>query len=409
MSVLKIALLGFGTVGKGVYKSIQSHGERLEKVLGKKVEIVAILVRNKQKQRRISGNILVTDNFEEIINLPQIDYMIEAIVGKEPAFTYLKRAVEKGSNIITANKEMFAYHGEELSLLAADKGVSLGYEATVGGGIPIIQTLRQLLKVNNIKQIKGILNGTSNFILTEMREKREPFASVLKTAQEKGYAEADPGNDVEGTDAFYKLMVLSKLAFGIQPEWKDVHVEGITSITREWIEEADRLHLKFKHIASIEWKDGKVIASVQPVLVGKSSPFYDVEGVENAVNIEADLVGSLTLRGPGAGMFPTASAVIEDLAQSRHQTDREAGIPIRDSSAQDNQKEANYWLLDGVKKKVVDPSIEWLKQHPNNKWIIKSSVKGLNRILDQNPGTEAFPVLAGIVEKESSDLFTASL
>ncbi|MCQ6281164.1 homoserine dehydrogenase [Bacillus sp. EB600] len=313
MSVVNVAILGFGTVGEGVYKTIQSHQEELTAILGSRVEVAAVLVRNKQKDRKISENTLVTDDFDEIIRLPRLDVVIEAIVGNEPSFTYLKKAIQRGCHIITANKQMFAHYGKELMKMADDYHVTVGFEATVAGGVPIIQTLRHLLKVNRVQSVQGILNGTSNFILTEMREKQQSFEEALKLAQHKGFAEADPTNDIEGIDAFYKLMILSKIAFGKEPDWKSVELQGINGITSESIAAAEKSGLRFKHIASLGQKGDKIIGSVKPVLIGKSHPFYNVEGVENAVNVQSDIVGSITLQGPGAGMFPTASAIIEDL------------------------------------------------------------------------------------------------
>jgi homoserine dehydrogenase len=313
MDELRVAILGFGTVGEGVYKTIQSHERELTAVLGKKVVVAAILIKNRKKKRNISEKVLVTTNFNEILALPKLDIIMEAIVEKEPSFTYLKKAIKKGCHIVTANKEMFAHHGKELMKLAKENNVKIGFEATVAGGIPIIQTLQQLFKINRVHEIQGILNGTSNFILTEMREKKQSFATALNLAQEKGYAESDPTNDVEGNDAFFKLMILSRIAFGEEPDWNDVNLEGITSITSELVENAERAGLRYKHVASIVRKGDKLMGSVKLVTVGKLHPFYQVEGVENAINIQSDIVGSITLQGPGAGMFPTASAMIEDL------------------------------------------------------------------------------------------------
>jgi homoserine dehydrogenase len=313
MTVLNVAILGFGTVGEGVYKTIESHQKELTAILGKKVKVVAVLIRNKQKARKIADKVLVTSDFNEIVQLPKLDIVIEAIVGSEPSFTYLKKSIQRGCHVITANKQMFAHHGKELMNLAKENDVSVGFEATVAGGIPIIQTLRHLLKVNQVQSVQGILNGTSNFILTEMRENKQSFADALALAQQKGYAEADPTNDIEGIDAFYKLMILSKIAFGKEPDWKSVEVQGISDISYEKIQEAEKRGLRFKHIASISKKGDEIFGSIKPVLIEKSHPFYNIEGVENAVNVQSDIVGSITLQGPGAGMFPTASAMIEDL------------------------------------------------------------------------------------------------
>lgn len=313
MAVLQVAILGFGTVGEGVYRTIQSHAEVLTAVLGKKVEVAAVLIKNKQKPRNISEEVLVTTEFAEILRLPQLDIVVEAIVDREPPFSFLKKAIEHGCHVITANKEMFAHHGKELLELANENNVSVGYEATVAGGIPVIQTLRQLLNINRVKQVQGILNGTSNFILSEMREKKQSFAQALKLAQVNGFAEANPTNDVEGFDAFYKTMILSRIAFGDEPNWHEVEREGITTITSEMIESAEKIGLKYKHIATISRSGDQIKATVKPALIGRDHPFYHVEGVQNAVSIQSDIVGEITLQGPGAGMFPTASAVIEDL------------------------------------------------------------------------------------------------
>lgn len=314
MPTIKVALLGFGTVGEGVYKTIQTHQDKLQATLGNKIEIVAVLIKNKEKFRDIDKNILVTTDFEEILRLPQLDIVMEAIVGREPGFRYLKKAMRKGLHVITANKEMFAHHGGELLELAGEEGVSVAFEAAVAGGVPIIQTVDKLLNVNRIEKIEGILNGTSNFILTEMRDKQLTFDEALSIAQAKGYAEADPTNDVQGIDAFYKLMILSQLAFGSQPAWEVVEREGIAEISSDKIANAEQAGLRYKHVASIcRNENGSLVGSVQPVLVPKNHSFYHVEGVENAIRVTADIVGCITLQGPGAGMFPTASAMVEDI------------------------------------------------------------------------------------------------
>ena len=313
MRDIHVAILGFGTVGEGVYRTIQTHQNELKANLGVSVKVVGVLIRNQCKQRAIADDVLVTTDFEEILQLPQLDIIMEAIVDQEPSFTYLKAGIARGCHIITANKEMFAHHGQELLSLAKERHVSIGFEATVAGGIPIIQTLRQLFNVNRIHRVEGILNGTSNFILSQMRENKLSFAEALRLAQVNGFAESDPSNDIEGIDAFYKTMILSKMTFAQEPDWQKVERKGISHITRECIEKAESLGLRYKHIANVWLEEGRVCASVKPVLVGRDHPFYSIEGVQNAVNVESDLVGSITLQGPGAGMFPTASAMIEDL------------------------------------------------------------------------------------------------
>lgn len=397
MSVIKVAILGFGTVGEGVYKTIQSHAQELEGVLESKVEVAAVLIRNKQKKRNIDEDVLITSDFNEILSLPQLDVVVEAIVDKEPTFTFLKQAIRRGCHIITANKEMFAHHGNQLLELAKSHKVSVGFEATVAGGIPVIQTLRQLLNVNRVGTVQGILNGTSNFILTEMREKKQTFAAALRLAQEKGYAEADPTNDVEGFDAFYKTMILSRIAFGKEPNWQNVEREGITSITRELIETAEKLGLRFKHIASISKTGSQINAAVKPALVGKSHPFYAVEGVENAVNVHSDIVGRITLQGPGAGMFPTASAVIEDLVYvCQNQLSNKNFTNITESC--DGEKKANekeLWLIQGISKNDNNPLITWVAQTTDETAIIQATREEFEKLINQQKATCYFQIIGG--------------
>ncbi|PLR79682.1 homoserine dehydrogenase [Bacillus canaveralius] len=344
MQTLNIVLLGYGTVGKGVYNTIHYHQERLKSILGKKVEIKAVLVKNIDKHKLPDADVVLTDRFEDIDQLGKIDVVIDAIVGKEPGFHYLKHSIKKGCHVITANKEMFAHHGRELLELANEQAVSVGYEATVGGGIPVIQTLRKLLNVNRIEKIEGILNGTSNFILTTMREEDLSFEHALSLAQRNGYAEADPTNDVEGYDAFYKAAILSQLVFGEQPDWNKTFRQGIAEITIEQIKSYNELGFRFKHVASMEKTASGVHCSVKPVLVTRAHPLYQVEGVQNAVSIDADIVGNISLLGPGAGMYPTASAIIEDLIHVG--TDN----PVPRTQAFDGLQEGHEkeaWVLSG--------------------------------------------------------------
>ncbi|WP_018660758.1 homoserine dehydrogenase [Heyndrickxia acidiproducens] len=311
---IKAALLGFGTVGQGVYEAINSHREQLTKRLNNEVEIVAVLIKNPNKKRDIDPAVLVTTDFEEILAIPGLEVVFEAIVGEEPGFSYCLRAVEKGCHVITANKVMFAKYGKILLKKAKEHGVRIGYEATTAGGVPVIRTIEQQLQVNDIQKVEAILNGTSNFILTEMREKQLPFEKALARAQQHGYAEADPGHDIKGKDAFYKLMILSQLVFGSQPRWDQVEVKGIDRLTPADIEKAGRKGLRYKHIAELYRYGNTLKASVKPVLVAADHALYAIEGVNNAVTIYASLIGSITLSGPGAGKFPTASAMIEDFA-----------------------------------------------------------------------------------------------
>lgn len=314
MPSIKVAILGFGTVGEGVYRILQEKREEIKKSTGFTVDVVSILVKDKAKRRSPIQSARFTDDIHEILNNPEIDVVFEAIVGEEPAYTYLSDAIEKGCHIITANKKMFAKHGPALLKHAEFRNVQVGFEATTAGGVPIIRTVSNLLPGDRIKRIQGILNGTSNFILTKMRDEGSSFKSSLLHAQQNGYAEADPSDDVNGTDAFRKLMILSSLAFGQQPDWEDVPVVGIDHLESIDIIEASKGDLRYRHVADI-WKDekGKLQATVGPVLIGGDHPLFSIDGVDNAIIVNTEYLGQLTLVGPGAGMYPTGSAMVADL------------------------------------------------------------------------------------------------
>ncbi|MFG6119717.1 homoserine dehydrogenase [Thalassobacillus sp. B23F22_16] len=315
MQKIKAALLGYGTVGQGIQEVIHQHQERFRLLLGKEVEIVAVLVQNPVKQRNLPENILVTTDFEEIISLPDLNVVFEAIVGEEPALTYSRRSLNKGIHVITANKMMFARHAKELLETARENKVHIGFEATTAGGTPIIRTIDQLLQVNRIEKVEAILNGTSNYILTAMNDRFINFDTALKEAQEKGYAEADPTHDIDGTDAFNKLMILSQLIYGEQPNWLNVRKTGINGLTEADINHAKQENKKYKHIGVIKKEENDIIAEVSPVLLSPTHPLHHIDGVDNALAITSDIVGTITLTGPGAGKLPTASAMVEDLVQ----------------------------------------------------------------------------------------------
>lgn len=316
MATIKAAILGFGTVGQGIYHILNEKREDLRKKLGVELEVAKILVRDTTKERVPGTRHLLTNNIDDCLNVKGLQVVFEAIVGEEPAYTYLKKAVMKKCHVITANKVMFAKYGLELQELAKQNGVFVGYEATVAGGVPVIKTMKNILLVNDVTRIQGILNGTSNYILTKMRAEGWSFDEALKEAQALGYAEADPYMDISGQDAFKKLMVLSALAFGEQPNWADVKVVGIDGITPEQVKEAKEKGLRYRHVAEVEkLPDGTIFAQVGPMLVSKEHPLYPIDDVFNAVTMETNYIGTLTLIGPGAGMYPTASVMVEDYAE----------------------------------------------------------------------------------------------
>ncbi|WEG13762.1 homoserine dehydrogenase [Pullulanibacillus sp. KACC 23026] len=313
---INICLLGFGTVGSSVYNLIQTRKEALRELLGDDLSITHLVIKDTGQKRDIDESVQLSIDFLSAIKSGTIDLVIEAIVGVEPAFTYIKSALEHGIPVITANKEMFAERGVVLRQLAKENQTVIGYEATVAGGIPIIRTITDLLHVNKVSRIEGILNGTSNFILTDMRSHLHSFKKSLKAAQDLGYAEADPTSDIKGYDAFYKLMILCQDVFGKQPNREEVTRIGIEGLTSEDLHEAAKKGGRMKLVAEAFIDDsGRIHASITPKFIDKSHPLYGVEGVENAVTVHTDLLGALTLKGPGAGGMPTASAILEDITR----------------------------------------------------------------------------------------------
>ncbi|SHE71123.1 homoserine dehydrogenase [Seinonella peptonophila] len=315
MEQVHVALLGLGTVGTGVYKMISTNQDVIARQTGRYFEIQSILVRNLDKERNLKGiHHLLTDQFAHVLD-KQVDVVVEAMGGVEPALTYVKQAIEHGCHVVTANKELVARHGVELEKLAAEKGVQLLYEASVGGGIPILGTLQHFLKVNRIHKVMGIVNGTTNFILTQMDEGGRDFDDVLAEAQQKGYAEADPTADVEGIDAAHKTAILSRIVFGVAVNVDEIPRRGISDVKRVELQLANMLGYKFKLLAQAEQfgENGPVSCSVMPTLVPHEHPLAGVSGVYNAITAEADQAQDITLVGQGAGEKPTASAVVEDV------------------------------------------------------------------------------------------------
>jgi len=304
---IKIGLIGLGTVGSGVFKTLKAFDN---------VEVKRIAVRNINKPRNIDGldNSIVTDKPFEVVNDPEIDIVVELIGGLEPAFELIKTAIQNGKHIVTANKELLAKKGEELFDFAEKYNKVVLYEAAIAGGIPIIMPIKTILAGNRINKIEAILNGTTNYILTKMDVQGASYDDVLKEAQSLGYAEADPTGDVEGFDAAYKITTLATLAFKKRIKIENVFREGITKIRAQDMHAANDLGYKIKLIASAYLSDdGKADVRVHPMLVSKKSTLAHIDYVTNAVSLSGHPVGSITLSGPGAGEFPTASSVVGDI------------------------------------------------------------------------------------------------
>ncbi len=304
---VSIGLLGLGTVGSGVFKILKKFPD---------IEIKKIAVKNLNKDRNIEGldKSALTDNALDVINDSDIQIIVEVIGGIEPTFEYIKSAIRKGKHIVTANKEMIAKHGKELFNLAKEHNSVILYEAAVAGGIPIIMPLKTSLSGNKITKIAGILNGTTNYILSKIETEKAEFEDVLKDAQQLGYAEADPTGDIKGHDAAYKIAILSTLAFNKRVDINKIYREGIDKIGPIDIAYADEFGYKIKLIALAQLAgDDKVDVRVHPMLVPKSNPLAHINGVLNAIAVKGDAVGTVMFSGPGAGEMPTASSVAGDI------------------------------------------------------------------------------------------------
>ena len=312
---LKLGIAGLGTVGAGLVRLIETHREKLATATSRQLEVSAVTARDKTKDRGI--DISQAEWFDDAVAMaasPSIDVFVELIGGDEGvARDAVTAALKSGKHVVTANKALLAKHGVELAKLAESKGVALGFEAAVAGGIPVIKTLREALVGNAVTRVYGILNGTCNYILTKMQDDGRSFEDVLKDAQDLGYAEADPTFDVGGHDAAHKLSLLTSIAFGTEVAFDQIHLEGIDKITPGDIEAADELGYRIKLLGVALQTDTGIEQRVHPALVAKQSAIAQVSGVTNCVAIDGDFVGDLLLVGPGAGAEATASAVMSDI------------------------------------------------------------------------------------------------
>ncbi len=308
-----VALFGAGNVGGGVIGALDGGGDRYAEVVGRPLELRGALVRDASAPRHGLGADRLTTDPDELLADPAVRIVVELMGGEEPAADYIARALRSGRHVVTANKEVIAKHGRDLLAIAADRQVRLLYEASVGGGIPIISPLSRDLLANEITAVTAIINGTTNYMLTGMDREGADYAAILADAQRLGYAEPDPTADVEGIDAAYKLAILCGLAFHVAVSPDDIVRQGITTLTASDLRHADALGYAIKLLASGRLVDGELIASVQPTLIARDEPLAKVDGVLNAVQLEGDLVGRVVLEGPGAGPGPTASAVLADV------------------------------------------------------------------------------------------------
>ncbi|HJM75073.1 MAG TPA: homoserine dehydrogenase [Dehalococcoidia bacterium] len=308
-----ISMLGAGNVGGGVVEALQQGVERYAERVGRPLELRRVLVRDAARSRLGLTSEQLTTEIDELLDDDQTQIVIELMGGEEPAREYIERALRSGRHVVTANKEVIAKHGAALLAVAAEHDVQLLYEASVGGGIPIVHPLGRDLLSNDVHAVTAIINGTTNFMLTAMAQDGADYADVLAEAQRLGYAEPDPTADVEGIDAAYKLAILCGLAFHVSISPDEVVRQGITELTASDFAYAAELGHTIKLLASGRIEDGELTASVQPTLIAVDEPLAKVDGVLNAVQVEGDLVGSVVFEGPGAGAGPTAGAVLADV------------------------------------------------------------------------------------------------
>lgn len=303
--IIKIGLLGLGTVGGGVFKVLKKFPN---------IEITKIAAKNIDKNKDLDVKGILTENVMDVVNNPEISIIIETMGGVSPAFEAITTAIKSGKHVVTANKELIAKKGSEIFDLANKHNVSFLYEASVAGGIPIIMAMKQSLAANKIKSVAGILNGTTNYILTKMEIEKAEFKDVLEEAQKLGYAEADPSSDIDGHDAAYKISILASIAFGYHVDINEIYREGIRKVSITDISYASELGYKIKLIAMANLiDDNKIDVRVHPTLVPRLHPLASINGVTNAVSVCGDAVGEVNFSGPGAGEMPTASSVAGDV------------------------------------------------------------------------------------------------
>lgn len=328
---LKVALVGLGTVGGGTFSVLKDNAAEIERRVGFPIQIAVVADLNAERARQVAGEgVDISSDAFEVVNRPDVDVVVELIGGYTVAKQLVLAAIAAGKHVVTANKALLAVHGEEIFAAAEKNHVMVGFEAAVAGGIPVIKAIKEGLAANQIEYVAGIINGTCNFILSEMRDRGLPFAEVLSQAQALGYAEADPTFDIEGVDAAHKITLLSALAFGIPVQFDKAYIEGITKLTKEDIEFAEQLGYRVKLLGITRRTDKGVELRVHPTLIPAKRLIANVEGVMNAVLVKANAVGPTLYYGAGAGSLPTASAVVADIIEIARasQVPLESRVPV---------------------------------------------------------------------------------
>jgi homoserine dehydrogenase len=316
MKMVKVGMIGFGTIGAGVAKILADNSEIIRQRLGAGVELVKVADLDITTDRGVKlGPDVLTTSADEVVNHPDIDVVIELIGGYDPARKFLLQAIDQGKHVVTANKALLAKHGEEIFSAVAEKGLSIGFEASIGGAIPIIRSIREAFVANRIQTIEGIVNGTANYILSKMSDENCDFETALKEAQEKGFAEADPTFDIEGIDSAHKIAVLTRLAYGAPVPFDDITVSGISGITSEDIECAQEFGYRIKLLAISKYDGQAIDIRVHPAMIPIAHPMANVNGSLNAIRVCDDMMEENILIGHGAGALPTGSAVVGDVVE----------------------------------------------------------------------------------------------
>ncbi len=322
--MIKAAIMGYGTIGSGVYEILDSSAERIAAGAGQEIEVKYILDLRDFRGTPVEKKIV--HDFSVIVEDPEVQIVVETMGGLDPAYPYVKACLEAGKHVTTSNKALVAAYGTELLAIAREKQVNFQFEASVGGGIPIIRSLYRCLMGEEILEITGILNGTTNYILTKMDKEGASFDGALKEAQDLGYAERNPEADVEGYDTCRKIAILTAMASGKEVDYEAIHTEGITGITDIDFRYADKLGASIKLFGSSRWRDGQVHAWVAPLMIGRDHPLYAVSGVYNGILVKGSMLGTAMFYGSGAGKLPTASAVVADvIEEARNLT---ANVPL---------------------------------------------------------------------------------
>lgn len=322
--MIKIAVLGYGTVGSGVVEVIRTNKELIKERVGDTIEIAHVLDKKDFPQDPVQK--VITHDFEDIINDDEVKIVVEVMGGIEPAYTFVKQALEAGKHVTTSNKALVAKHGAELLKIAEKHGINFLFEASVGGGIPILRTLHESLTGDRIDKIVGILNGTTNYMMTKMFYEGADYEAVLKEAQKNGFAERNPEADVEGYDACRKIAILASIVSGKKVEFEEIYCEGITKITVDDMKYAKKLGMTIKLLAMCKREENQFSAMVCPCLINRIHPLFTVNGVFNSVFVHGNMLGDSMFYGSGAGKLPTASAVVGDVVEEAKNLDRSLGF-----------------------------------------------------------------------------------